>query len=210
MTYEPSLPIFQAIGYWQTLIAGVLAVIAGAGAVYATITSANREIAAAQEQTKAARDQITTTLDLERRRNARESYGFLEVLVATMERTLEDVDAARAMLPTPGTGHSREAYYARMRVQKAAYNELRSACLRLGGRLAAPFLRLDRDIDRFREWEDTFSPASGSPIRVASKTNFENELDSIASQAKYVKELAESELQACLALLVPSDLSGKR
>jgi hypothetical protein len=45
---------------WQTLIAGVLAVLAAAGIIWATIKSANREIAASQAQTAVAQKQIET------------------------------------------------------------------------------------------------------------------------------------------------------
>ena len=52
--YEIKEPLWQFIDHWQTLLAGVLALVAGAGTVWVTIKSANREITAAQEQTKAA------------------------------------------------------------------------------------------------------------------------------------------------------------
>lgn len=77
MAYEPVSSFWQVIGYWQTLIAGVLAVIAAIGAILATIWTAKREIAAAQEQVNTAQEQIDTTLRLERRRIAREAPSWL-------------------------------------------------------------------------------------------------------------------------------------
>jgi hypothetical protein len=82
--YEVKEPFWQFIGYWQTLIAGVLALVAGAGTVWATIISANREIAVAQEQTKAAQRQTEVTREIERRRIARERYAFYAMLEAAM------------------------------------------------------------------------------------------------------------------------------
>jgi hypothetical protein len=56
---------------WQTLIAGVLAVVAAAGTIWATIKSANREIAASQAQTDVAQKQIETTIRLAQTRRNR-------------------------------------------------------------------------------------------------------------------------------------------
>jgi hypothetical protein len=84
MTYEVKDPILQILDHWQTLTAGILAVGAAFLTVWATIRSANREIAAAQQQTATAQNQIDTTLRMERRRIARESYAFYMVLEAAM------------------------------------------------------------------------------------------------------------------------------
>jgi hypothetical protein len=55
----------QFLYNWQTLIAGVLAVLAAWRTIRATVESANREVDAAQRQ-------IETTIRLERLRAARE------------------------------------------------------------------------------------------------------------------------------------------
>ena len=68
--------------YYQTLVAGILAVLAAGGTIWATIQSANREIAASQGQTKVAQEQIATTLRSERQRVARELYAFRAMVEA--------------------------------------------------------------------------------------------------------------------------------
>jgi hypothetical protein len=62
----------DALDHWQTLIAGVLAVLAAWRTIRATVDSANREVTASQEQTAVAQRQIETTVRLEQERVASE------------------------------------------------------------------------------------------------------------------------------------------
>jgi hypothetical protein len=62
----------QFLYNWQTLIAGVLAVLAAWRTIRATVESANREVAASQAQTAVAQKQIETTVRLEQERVASE------------------------------------------------------------------------------------------------------------------------------------------
>jgi hypothetical protein len=57
----------------------------GGGTIWATTESANREIAASQAQTAVAQKQIETTLRLERRRAARESFAFHAMLALSRQ-----------------------------------------------------------------------------------------------------------------------------
>jgi hypothetical protein len=64
--------LLDLVDHWQTLIAGVLAVLAAWRTIRATVESANREVKASQEQTAVAQKQIETAVRLERERVASE------------------------------------------------------------------------------------------------------------------------------------------
>jgi hypothetical protein len=138
---------------WQTLTAGLLALVAALATIRATNRAANREISAAQEQTRVAQEQIEITLRLERHRLARESRSFLAAMEAAMLGVIEDVAEARSMSEKIGDGLSVAAYDARQRVKKIAFADLRAACIRHGGLFTGQFLRLEKEIDDFTsEW----------------------------------------------------------
>jgi hypothetical protein len=150
MAHELKEPFWILVGNWQMLIAGILALIAAAGSIGVTKFTARREIWAARRQTDATRDQIAAMKLIERRRVARHSYTFFSMLDAAMEVVVEDVNAARETVAGELVGdESLGAYYARQRIKKTAFPELRNACLECGGKLTAPFLRLDKEIDEF-------------------------------------------------------------
>jgi hypothetical protein len=137
---------------WQTLIAGVLAILAAGGTIWATIKSANREIAASQAQTDVAQQQIETTIRSEQDRVAKENVAFLAMLEAAMARVLADVAWAKRTYPSHWpqlAGYSEEAYAIRKCITKGAFAELRGACLRLGSPLTGEFLDLEGQIDNF-------------------------------------------------------------
>src|ERR1700677_2587377 len=150
MSYELKDPFWILIGNWQMPIAGSMALIAAGCSIGVTKYTAKREIWAARRQTDATRDQIAAMRLIERRRIARHSYTFFAMLDAAMEVVVEDVKAARETVAGGLVGdESLAAYYARQQIKKTAFPELRSACLEFGGRLTAPFLRLDKEIDEF-------------------------------------------------------------
>ena len=128
--YEVKEPFWQFVDHWQTLVAGLLALIAAGGTVWGTLAAANRQVkaaneaadrqikaaaaaadrqvAAAQEQTQAAQRQTAVTREIESRRIAREGYAFHAMLKAAMEAVIDDVEAARNLpFPSPGTDHRR-------------------------------------------------------------------------------------------------------
>src|ERR1700722_5277792 len=70
------------LDHWQTLFAGVLAVLAAWRTIRATTKSADREVAASQAQTAVAQKQIETTIDLARRRDENEYDAFRIMLEA--------------------------------------------------------------------------------------------------------------------------------
>ncbi len=144
---------------WQTLIAGLLALLAGGVTVWGTLRAANRQVktandaadrqiraataaadravAAAKEQTEAARNQTEVMRDMERKRISLEGYAFHAMLEAAMAAVVKDVAAARK-LPGPnprghGDPYSIHAYAVRQRVKRAGFTELRLAFVRFGG-----------------------------------------------------------------------------
>jgi hypothetical protein len=137
---------------WQTLIAGVLAVLAAGWTIWATIHSANREIKASQAQTAVAQKQIETAIYFERMRDCDEGIAFFNVLEAAMERVLAETAFLRTSLiprvPLSAQSESAQALNVRRGITKGAFAELRTTCLRRGG-LTSEFLDLEREIDSF-------------------------------------------------------------
>jgi hypothetical protein len=150
---------------WQTLIAGVLAVLAAAGTIWATIRSANREIAASQAQTAVAQKQVETTIRLAEKRDADEFDAFRVMLEAAMTRVLAEVAWAKTTYPQllkPQTeGATPEALTVRQCITKGAFGELRGACVRQRSPLTGEFLGLEMEIDNFAlQYEDRLTNAS--------------------------------------------------
>jgi hypothetical protein len=147
---------------WQTLIAGVLAIVAAAVTIWATIRSANREVDVAQEQ-------IETTLRLERERSAREASAFHAMLEAAMARVLAEAAWARKTYPgvlAQTTGGSTDAFTFRQYITKGAFAELRASCVTQGNPLTGDFLDLEREIDSFaKQWKtEMVNSVEPSPI----------------------------------------------
>lgn len=194
--------VLKVLYDWQTLITGILALIAALATIRVTIKAANREISAAQEQTRVAQEQIAVTLRVERRRIARESYAFFAMLEAAMGAVVEDIEEAGKIFAAEPQrlGESTLAYEARQRVKKTAFADLRSACLRLGGRLTTPFLRLDKAIDDFTaEWITV--PSAGDPIRKGTNAGLVIQLHTLKLQADSLREEADSGMKRCTAVL---------
>lgn len=151
---------------WQTLAAGILAVLAAVGTIWATIRSAGREIAASQAQTAVAQKQIDTTVRLERERDDGEAHAFRVMLEAAMTRVLAEAAWARTTYPnilTQKAGSSVQARVVRQCITKGAFAELRAACVRKGSPLTGEFLNLECEIDNFAlQCEDTLSPTLGA------------------------------------------------
>jgi hypothetical protein len=196
MAYEFKEPFFQYVYQWQTLIAGVLALVAAGLTIRATNNAAAREVAAAQEQT-------AVILRVERRRIARESFAFFATLEAAMGAVMDDIESARAIF----AGQSQDsqavsvpAYAARQRVKKTAFEDIRSACLKFGGQLTAPFLRLDKEIDNFSS-QTTLMPTAGEHVRMGANAGLLDQLSSIELQANALREEAGNGMKRCTEML---------
>lgn len=199
MIYEPSSPFWQIIGYWQTLIAGGLAVLAAAGTMWATISSANREISAAQQQTEAARTQIETTLQIERRRFAHEVWGLMVALHTAATQVIEDVGRARQKIPNDPArlpGQAKEIYYLRQRMRSSLFDELRPACIRTGGTIAPTFFDLDKELAVFAaDWRE--GSVAGMLVNLGNVTTFHPQLDAIEKAAEHLRKEATGGINWC-------------
>src|SRR5277367_6056689 len=144
MAYEPTGVCLQVLGYWQTLIAGGLAVAAAGVTVWTTIWAANRDVAS-------ARSQIEAAARLQRQRIATEKCSFFAMLDAAMVTLADDIEAARELAKDDWdeVAMTRLGYEARQRLKKTGFSDLRSAFVKHGGSLTVPFLRLDKDIDKY-------------------------------------------------------------
>jgi hypothetical protein len=195
---------------WQTLFAGVLALLAGGLTVWGTLIAAkrqvkaandaaNRQIIAAQEQTVAAQHQTAVMRDMERKRIAREGFAFYAMLEAAMGAVVEDVEAARQLPPVPAehphweSTTSVQAYDVRQQIKRTGFPELRPAFLRFGGTsLTEKFLRLDKEIEDFSA--QYLTPPAHSPFHtpfLGINAGLEEQLDRIEQQAQELRSEAE-------------------
>ena len=164
---------------WQTVIAGVLALVAGFGTVAATMIIARKQIAVAQKQ-------IDTTLRLERERVASEATAFRAMLDAAMVRVLGEVAWAKKYPQTftQGGFASVEALAVRRCITKGAFADLRAACIRQGSPLTAELLDLEREIDSFAlQWRDIPAPSGLVTIRQGLNARLADQLDVIVAKA---------------------------
>lgn len=190
---------------WQTVIAGVLALLAAFGTVVATMIIANRQIAASREeadkviaatraQTAVAQKQIDTTVQLELTRDASEASAFYAMLEAAMARIIDEAAWARKTYPQffparPDRG-SAEAFAVRQCITKGAFAELRTAFVRLGSPLTATFLDLEREIDSFAGQYEDYSPPQGGTIRMGKHAGLGEQLALIETKATALREKA--------------------
>jgi hypothetical protein len=162
----------DALDHWQTLFAGVLALVAAFGTVAATMIIARRQIVASREeadrviaatrdQTKVTAEQTATTVRLERMRDEGEAHAFRVMIEAAMTRVLAEAAWARSVYPqllTQTTGSSVDAHTVRTCITKGAFAELRGACVR-----RVPF---DRRVSRLRMRDRQLRPAMWGPLLV--------------------------------------------
>ena len=124
------------LDHWQTLIAGVLALLAAWFTIRATKRSADREIAASQAQTAVAQKQIDTTVQLELTHDTSEGSAFYAMLEAAMGRVVAEVDGARTTFQVAFTQTDEvivEAGAVRQCITKGAFAELRAVCVKHRG-----------------------------------------------------------------------------
>ena len=102
--------LLDAFDHWQTVIAGFAALLAAFGTIWMTSRIANRQIdasreeakrviAATREQTSVTAEQTSTTIYLERMRDATEFRAFHVMLEAAMARVLAEAAWARETYP---------------------------------------------------------------------------------------------------------------
>ena len=183
---------------WQTLIAGILALLAGFGTVAATMIIAHRQIVASREEADrvvaTTREQTETTVRLEQERVASEASAFRAMLEAAMARVLDEVDWARQTYPQlmkeNDTPQSREAFTARNSITRGAFAELRAACVRQDSPLTGEFLGLEREIENFAmQWVD-IKTAEGAVIRHGWHAGLGDQLTVIENKANELRQKA--------------------
>jgi hypothetical protein len=193
----------ELLDHWQTLVAGVLALLAGFGTVAATMIIARRQIKAAHEdadmviaatraQTEATFRQTETTVRLEDLRKAGEALAFHAMLVAAMTRVLNEAAGAREAYKSTfnSGGASREALSVRQCITKGAFAELRAVCVRQHSLLTGEFLELEREIDSFSgQWLDSV-PHPGVTIRIGKISDLGEQLASIETKAAELRRKA--------------------
>ena len=203
------------LDHWQTVIAGVFALVAAFGTIVVTMIIARRQIGASRAeadrvieatraQTRATFKQTEATVTLDRLHDASEALAFHAMLVAAMDRVLAEATRARKKYPqlmTPQemleamgagleAGSSPEALAARQCITKGAFAELRAACVRRGGDLTGDFLDLEREIDSFAmQWEDKIVTA-GFLVRMGKHAGLDEQLARIEKNAAALRERA--------------------
>jgi hypothetical protein len=188
--------VAQFLYAWQTLAAGIVAVLAAVGTIWATIRSAGREIAASQAQTAVAQKQIDTTVRLEKMREANEASAFRAMLEAAMTRVLAEAAWARKTYPKTFTQTTEvvsiEAGAVRQCITKGAFAELRAACLKRGSPLTNEFLDLEGEIDNFALQVGTyaFSAAAAIPVRKGMHAGLGAQLTLIETMATELRQKA--------------------
>ena len=206
--------LLDLVDHWQTLTAGLLAILAAIGTIWATRSTASRQIkaareqadrmvAAAREQTLVTAEQTSQTIDLARRRDASEARAFYVMLEAAMARVLDEAARARKIyLPilTQTAGLSLDGLLVRQSITKGAFAELRAACVRQGGDLTGEFLDLEREIDSFAsQHEDRPTVTQGVTIRMGKLVDLDEQLASIERKATALRENAFERLSGSVA-----------
>jgi hypothetical protein len=198
---------------WQTVIAGVLALVAAFGTVLGTMIIANRQIAASREeadrviaatreQTEATVKQTEATVSLEQLRDSNEALSFLAMLAAAMMRVIAEAASARKTHPqafrqTSAAEVSVEAARVRHCITKGAFAELRAACVRRGGSLTREFLDLEGEIDKFASQVGTyaFSGAAAMPVTKGYHAGLSDQLALIETKAAELRDKAVEQFQ---------------
>ena len=198
------------LDHWQTLVAGILALLAAFVTVVATNIIARRQIAAsreeadrviavAHEQTWVTAEQTRTTERLQKMRDASEAKAFRAMLEAAMARVLDEAAWAKKIYPqllTQTAGASVEALIVRQCITKGAFAELRAACVRQGSPLTSYFLDLEREIDSFAgQCEERTSTTLSVTIRMGKHAGLGEQLALIETKAAALREKAAEQFR---------------
>ena len=188
---------------WQTLAAGLFALLAAVGTIRETRSTARKQIdasgedarkviAATRDLTEATFKQTETTVRLEEKRVADEDRAFRAVLGAAMTGVLAEAAWTRenySQVFARTDERSIDGYAVRQCITKGAFAELRAACLKLGSPLTSEFLDLERQIDNFAsQWRDV--PWAGNMRREGKHVGLTEQLTTIEDKAFALRELA--------------------
>jgi hypothetical protein len=134
------------------------------------------------------------------------------MMEAAMGRVLTEADEAKTIfsnaLVNDATAKSRQAYEARQHLTKSAFDELRSASVRYGGRMTADFLDLETKIDHFKsEFVRMPSASPDSPFFVGLHEGFEKQLAIIETKAEGLhSEAVTGKTRAMKVIVATEDL----
>jgi hypothetical protein len=178
----------DVLDHWQTLIAGVLALLAAWLTIRATKRSADREVEASQAQTE-------PTIRLEKERVASEALAFHAMLEAAMKRVLDEADWARKTYASTFKSTapwSPEAFAVRQRITKGGFAELRAPCIRQRSDLTGEFLDLEGEIESFAgQWKEVPSRAEKSfTVREGKHEGLGDRLTVIEDMARELRRKA--------------------
>jgi hypothetical protein len=145
----------------------------------------------------------STTVRLERRRAASESYAFHAMLLAAMKRVLEEADEAKELVvgSHPTDGPSVEDHQARTHLTKIGFTELRAACVSYGGRLTEEFLELEIKIDNFASKTEQTSDHR----RVGKHAGLEDDIADIEARAGRLRGEAAAEMKNANAVIAKTE-----
>lgn len=217
LTAETCAPSIHSCAYeffkdQGSAVAGLLAVLAAWWTIRETRRQANREIAVAQSQTRMAQRQIETTLRIEARQNAEERQGFLAMMVAAMRVTLGEITLAEGLAKQTDDGFSQLAAEARLIITRTGYQELRQACVRIGGAYSQPFLHLDREITSLaapvtkQDYNDGFNSRTTTHA-VAPSSNLSQKLTYVRGLASDLFDQASEGLKLADAAVLAAKYS---
>lgn len=192
--------VYTALKDQGSLIAGLLAVGAAWMTVRGTMRAAERQIAAAREQTAAAHRQADVVLMLDRSHTMNRDIAFALSMASAVSIVLDEVmDALNFAAQVNGSGGLGFAYKSRRAIKKIGFDELRAACIQLGGNLVAEFLNLDSQISRLsgKTREVVYQGVtSGSAMAYEGELfGLEDELRSIEKVARELHDLSLDEAQ---------------
>ena len=121
-----------------------------------------------------------------------------------MGRVVEDVEAARETF-AGDKFEARAAYAARQQIRKTAFDDLRSACLHLGGQLTAPFLRLNKEIDDFAAQWTNLTLRNFGDQKFGETNGLLDHLERIELQAGFLRDEACNGMKRCTKLLAETE-----
>jgi hypothetical protein len=157
---------------WQTMIAGVLAIVggwlayrAGIRQANATRSSAEGQIEAIREQTAAAKQQAADLKLAEQRRLARERLAVAGLLYTALGVVVGQIEGARSMFSVPADGLVDEGGLIRRQVGKPGFAYLWERIGVFEGEIVAGFLNLEIAVDRMQAEKGARLSAS-RPARV--------------------------------------------
>src|SRR5271163_3802593 len=136
-----------------------------------------------------SRQQPGSSASESQRRNVRSSRCW----DAAMVTLADDIEAARELAKDDRdeVAMTRLGHEARQRLKKTGFSDLRSAFVKHGGSLTVPYLRLDKDIDKYIGACIVSSVGvGGEDVNFGLMRGLFEQLDSIFSQSASIRESA--------------------